>query len=1215
MPSTPAVLKSPPASTKPQPKSCTTPTCKVAPGVVDTGKDTPKSCPPESEVSTVCSQLSSPTVGRKTLDVDSDVVPDTEENVTKRGKRKSSSLHKASDSESTPKAKVTSPSMMLQQSFPDSGNTEASISLLENVRFQSKGSQQKRKSPRLGKSNISKEETVTQKVELNEVKETNMGSPLVEQIQGKREEDKADNLKPTKNLAGKQATFDRQGQKSEENEHIDLTDNDVEDIQVEDNEEEGVQDKEDEEGGESDDDDLDVTDNDKQDILVEDTEQGEEDVQEDEEDANEDEESEEDDLVPPTPPDTSFTQLTQRTKTVKSKTWTPERISREDLKEKSFQPIILEEEESRECGWSDDDDDELPDLDEEPEHRVSPTCHSNAATPQNDRKSKAGKPSDVKKNFEEMQAGISPREKDTDINTRSQSKRRKEASGKLDVKEETADESMPKRRKSKANVEPEAKEERIPKAAVADVTGGLENNEESDLSQDSHVHDLTNASSLSELYDTQNQDKLKNDVQHLEGQMAMIQMLLAKGKERARETRKEENTDEDPAYIPEQHLTTVHEENMQVSEGDQEEILSGKDLYGTPSSQASAKCIYTTAQEETPRKRRSSSTPQSTNSPTKEYNFRKRVSSPQRSQESAKSRKSHQSQSSPRSSQPCFSPRSPSPPPPLSPEKTRTPRALPPAVRAAASILEKFKSPNITADDKRSPAVEKEETATRRPSPRTKEGCRSPSDRKNTSPRISNSKKSGSRSPTSPRRKKYDIEKRRVFVEDEDEGDDTLLVEDIASTAVRKNRRSLNSRKRKSLDDTFADKEDETATRCEDGLSPADDHNMPASIELREDAYDEPEEVSTNWKAFQQMKCDILAQKGTAANKRQNMEAPKRLSLPSTQKTDKCSSDKRKSELVVPSSQFERNGIANNPSTPQPRKTPLTFSQQPSPSLRNLSQSVARSKKDSPRLLSVRKSPADSIPNENDERVTSTSAVKNAGSVAGQKTAVKTEWEEKNCVPMTFVTTGLSREETRAVQDLAKKTGSQVKQSFDNSTTHVITRTDVDQFCSRTLKFFLGIAGRKWIVSYQWIAACLEEGKRVPEDPYEVRGDLVHGCHGGPRQARSNKGKLLLSDYEVCIYGKFTALTRDDLQFMVELCGGTVIKEPHMFPHDKKPLIVSQIDANQLTEEDYNAFYRRYGVLSVTRDWILDSVSSYQVQPIERYMMCSSKNQNVIVID
>ncbi|XP_035687847.1 serine/arginine repetitive matrix protein 2-like isoform X4 [Branchiostoma floridae] len=1160
-PSTPGVQKSLPTSTKSQPKSSATP-----PDAVDNEKDTPKSCPPESEVSTVCSQVSTPEV-----DTDSDVVPDTEENPTKKGKRKSSNLQKASDSEATPRTKVTSPSMMFQQSFPDSGNTEASVSLLENVkpRGAETVSQQKRKSPRLsrGVSDSGKQErkcsdepkeTVTQKLEQSEAEQTNSKRHLKEQ-RGK-EEVKTDNLKPTEKVVGKQASFEGLIQQSNEIEHYDVTDDDKEDLQMEDIEEEDGQE--------------------------------EEDAVEDEDD------SEEDDLVPPTPPDTSFTQLTQRTKTVKSKTWTPERVTREDLKENNFQPVILEEEEDRECNWSDDDNDELPDLDEEPEHQVSSTGHSNTATPQNGGRNKAEEQPDAKEGFKENQ-------KDTDINTRSQSKRRKAASGEIEAKDEATDESMPKRRKS--DIDSEWKEERIPKVDVVNVTAGFENNEESDLSQDSHVHDLTNASSLSELYDTQNQDKLKNDVQNLEGQMAMIQMLLAKGKERARETGKEENTNKDPTSIAKQHLTTVYEENMQMSEGDHEEILSGKDLYGTPSSQASAKCTYSTAQEETPRKRRpsSTSTPQSNHSPTKEYNFRKRMLSPQRSQEaSAKSRKSRQS--SPRSSQPCLSPRSPSPPPPLSPEKTRTPRVLPPAVQAAANILEKFRSPDLATKGKRrnsgnSSPLGKEDSTARRLSPRTKKESQSPPDRKNTTPRSSSFKTSASKSPSSPRSKKYDIEKRMNL---EDEVEDSMPVENLVSTAAR-NRRSLNKRKRKSLQDTFADEEDETM-RCDDAPSPGD-HKIPTS--------EEPEEMSTNWKAFQQMKCDILAQKGTSTSNGQNKEAPKRLSLPSTMKSDRCTSDKRKSEPVVSSSQFDRNSITNNPSTPQPRKNPLTFSQQPSPSVGNLSQTVSRRKKESPRLIGSSKSPIDRLPHGNTEKLTSTSSCSAVKSVAGPPTVVKTEWQNDNRAPMTFVTTGLSREETRAVHELAKKTGSQVKQSFDNSTTHVITRTDVDLFCSRTLKFFLGIAGRKWIVSFQWIAACLEEGKHVPEDPYEVRGDLVHGCHGGPRQARSNKGKLLLCDYEICIYGKFTALTRDDLQFMVELCGGTVVKEPHMFPHDKKPLIVSQIDANQLTEEDYNVFYRRYGVLSVTRDWILDSVSSYQIQPIERYLMCSTKNQNIIVID
>ncbi|NXS22117.1 BRCA1 protein, partial [Mystacornis crossleyi] len=68
---------------------------------------------------------------------------------------------------------------------------------------------------------------------------------------------------------------------------------------------------------------------------------------------------------------------------------------------------------------------------------------------------------------------------------------------------------------------------------------------------------------------------------------------------------------------------------------------------------------------------------------------------------------------------------------------------------------------------------------------------------------------------------------------------------------------------------------------------------------------------------------------------------------------------------------------------------------------------------------------------------------------------------------MSIVASGLNHSEHLVVQKFAKKTQSTLSNHITEGTTHVIMKTDEELVCERTLKYFLGIAGGKWVVSYQ----------------------------------------------------------------------------------------------------------------------------------------------------
>ncbi|NWS76307.1 BRCA1 protein, partial [Crotophaga sulcirostris] len=151
---------------------------------------------------------------------------------------------------------------------------------------------------------------------------------------------------------------------------------------------------------------------------------------------------------------------------------------------------------------------------------------------------------------------------------------------------------------------------------------------------------------------------------------------------------------------------------------------------------------------------------------------------------------------------------------------------------------------------------------------------------------------------------------------------------------------------------------------------------------------------------------------------------------------------------------------------------------------------------------------------------------------------------------MSFVASGLNQSEQLVVQKFARKTQSTLSNQFTEGTTHVIMKTDKDLVCERTLKYFLGIAGRKWVVSYQWVIQSFKEGRILHEEDFEVRGDVVNGRnHQGPKRARQALTEKIFKDFEICCWGPFTDMTTEHLERMVELCGASVVKQLHLFTH------------------------------------------------------------------
>ncbi|XP_042331699.1 breast cancer type 1 susceptibility protein isoform X2 [Sceloporus undulatus] len=206
---------------------------------------------------------------------------------------------------------------------------------------------------------------------------------------------------------------------------------------------------------------------------------------------------------------------------------------------------------------------------------------------------------------------------------------------------------------------------------------------------------------------------------------------------------------------------------------------------------------------------------------------------------------------------------------------------------------------------------------------------------------------------------------------------------------------------------------------------------------------------------------------------------------------------------------------------------------------------------------------------------------------------------------MSLVASGLNQGELRLVQRFARKTESTWSNKIVEETTHVVMKTDEDRVCERTLKYFLGIAAQKWVVSYQWIEHSLKAGRVLNEEDFEVKGDVINGrSHQGPKRARESPAGTLFKGLEICCYGPFTDMLPEQLEWMVELCGASLVKQPHLFAHatNSSAVVIVQPDA-WIEDAACQGLPPQCSATVVLREWVLDSIACYQRQPFDEYIV------------
>ncbi|KAK7479149.1 hypothetical protein BaRGS_00029590 [Batillaria attramentaria] len=202
------------------------------------------------------------------------------------------------------------------------------------------------------------------------------------------------------------------------------------------------------------------------------------------------------------------------------------------------------------------------------------------------------------------------------------------------------------------------------------------------------------------------------------------------------------------------------------------------------------------------------------------------------------------------------------------------------------------------------------------------------------------------------------------------------------------------------------------------------------------------------------------------------------------------------------------------------------------------------------------------------------------------------------------------------LRQLAGANECKVYSKFNDHVTHVIIKTAPgSRVCERTLKYFQGVAGRCWVLSYDWVTDSTEAGRPLPEAGYEVVGDTVKGDdHKGPKKARLSSAPLLAGFAFTCV-GVSPDMTKKEVIQLLTMSGAEVLDDPwELNSHRAKyKLVIRCVDSDAQPPtpaeiELFNGQYKHFGLVTVAREWILDSICTHSLQPLADYVFNTNKD-------
>ncbi|XP_061143428.1 BRCA1-associated RING domain protein 1 [Syngnathus typhle] len=207
-----------------------------------------------------------------------------------------------------------------------------------------------------------------------------------------------------------------------------------------------------------------------------------------------------------------------------------------------------------------------------------------------------------------------------------------------------------------------------------------------------------------------------------------------------------------------------------------------------------------------------------------------------------------------------------------------------------------------------------------------------------------------------------------------------------------------------------------------------------------------------------------------------------------------------------------------------------------------------------------------------------------------------------------FVSSKLSQTDQHQIAKLSRLLDGRITDSVTSSVSHLVVPEGPMPSTYSTL---LGLLAGCWIVKYSWVEACLQAGKRMPENEHEA-GE-------GPQRSRINRCSLLPPLFDGCFFfllGSFKSHKKDELAKLLRDGGGQLLsRRPKPDSDVTQTLSAAAYHALPGSDQALGTQYiifdrqgphkpsliRKGKVWSAPSTWVIDCITSFRILPVPNF--------------